>query len=263
MRLCNDVRRGPTSRATISYMKSEIDAAIRVPLSPSAEQEQRLQALQVAFAEVCNAIAPLVVQTGVWNRVALHHMAYRPMRSAYPALGSQMICNAIDAVSRTCRHVFQTAGSPYHLPTIRGRELPQLRFSDNCPVYLDRNTFSLKNGRASLFTLDGRMRFALDIDERAEQLFQSAKLLEILLLRIAGRYTMMFHLQVAPSAAAPAGTASTMTAANDDLMPEYLAVDGQPLALPATLAHGPAAATRRAAAPSPATAPSNLNRQPA
>ena len=60
-----------------------------------------------AFAEVCNALAPEVQRTRVWNRVALHHMHYRALREKFPALGSQMVCNAIYAVSRTSRMVFQ------------------------------------------------------------------------------------------------------------------------------------------------------------
>ena len=230
-------------------MKTDVDAALRIPLAPDARQEQQLQALQVAFAEVCNTISPMVAKTGVWSRVALHHMAYHALRERFPALGSQMVCNAIYAVSRTCRWVFQSEGSRYHVSTFRGQALPQLHFSNHCPVYLDRNTFSLKDGRASLFTLDGRMRFQLDIGARAEALFHSAKLMEILLVRVAGRYTLTFNLQIGGAVLDDEQLDAETVMADETLA--YLAVNGEPMALPTTLAHGRITQpTRRSAAPS-------------
>ena len=86
--------------------------AVRVLLNTTPEQQARLEALQAAFAEVCNALAPMVQQTRIWNRVALHHMAYKGLRERFPALGSQMVCNAIYSVSRACRLVFQNPESP-------------------------------------------------------------------------------------------------------------------------------------------------------
>jgi hypothetical protein len=53
----------------ISYMNFRLS----VPLNVSAEQAARLQALQAVFAEVCNALAPVVQQTrccgGLWGQV--------------------------------------------------------------------------------------------------------------------------------------------------------------------------------------------------
>ena len=53
-----------------SYMNS----VVRVPLNTTPEQFARLQALQSAFAHQCNALAPEVQRTHVWNRVTFHHM---------------------------------------------------------------------------------------------------------------------------------------------------------------------------------------------
>ena len=122
------------------------------------------------FAQVCNALAPIVAKTRVWNRVALHHMTYKSLREQFPALGSQMVCNAIYSVSRTSRMVYQDPGSPFNIARLGERPLPQLRFVDNCPVYFDRHTLSIKNGQLSLYTLDGRMRFQValrPVDEAA------------------------------------------------------------------------------------------------
>jgi len=84
-----------------------MERLLRIPLNATPQQFERLRSLQVAFAEVCNAIAPVVQRTRCWNRVALHHLVYRGMRERFPALGSQMICNAVYSVSRNARCVFQ------------------------------------------------------------------------------------------------------------------------------------------------------------
>ena len=74
-----------------SYMNS----SLRIRLETTPAQHVKLLELQGAFAAVCNALAPVVQSTGCWNRVALHHLAYKAMRQQFPALGSQMICNAL------------------------------------------------------------------------------------------------------------------------------------------------------------------------
>lgn len=169
---------------------------IRVSLNTSPEQFGRLQALQAAFAEVCNALAPEVQRSRVWNRVALHHMHYRTLREKFPALGSQMICNAIYAVSRTSRLVFQAPGSPFNLAKLGDKPLPLMQFTGNCPVYFDRHTLSFKGSTLSLFTLDGRMHFELTLSETQLLLFKVSKLREIsLTLRSTGLYELTFRLE--------------------------------------------------------------------
>jgi len=168
---------------------------IRIPLNTTPEQFARLQALQSAFAQVCNALAPEVQKSRVWNRVALHHMQYRNLRERFPALGSQMICNAIYAVSRTSRMVFQTPGSPFNLTKLGEKGLPLLQFADSCPVYFDRHTLSIKDHKLSMFTLDGRMHFQLMLSNEQLTLFKVAKLREISLTRhVDGLYQLTFLL---------------------------------------------------------------------
>jgi hypothetical protein len=171
-----------------------MNLTISVPLTTTPDQFARLLALQAAFAEVCNALAPTVRDTRVWNRVALHHMAYKALRDRFPAIGSQMVCNAIYSVSRACRTVFQTPGSPFHLSNLTGRPLPLLRFSDTSPVYFDRHTLSLKQGQASMYTLDGRMRFQLALRPQDEKAFHERKLLEIILQRRGPNFELSFVL---------------------------------------------------------------------
>ena len=158
-----------------------MDALLRIPLETTPAQVQRLLQLQQGFAQLCNALAPLVQQTRVWNRVALHHLAYRQLREAFPQMGSQMVCNAIYSVSRTCRLVFQSPSSPLHLDKLGDRPLPLLRFGANSPVYFDRHTLSIKAGQLSMFTLDGRMRFELALAPEVQQRFAQHKLREVVL----------------------------------------------------------------------------------
>jgi hypothetical protein len=173
-----------------------MNSIIRVPLNTNPEQFARLQALQSAFAEVCNALAPEVKKSRVWNRVALHHLHYRTLREKFPALGSQMICNAIYAVSRASRLVFQSPGSPFNLTKLGDKPLPLLQFANSCPVYFDRHTLSIKVTKLSLFTLDGRMHFELTLPEEQLLLFKVAKLREISLTRkIDGLYELSFWLE--------------------------------------------------------------------
>lgn len=161
----------------ISYM----NFSLRITLDLSAAQAAQLQALQQAFAQVCNALAPTVQQTRVWNRVALHHLAYRDLRARFPSMGSQMVCNAIYAVSRTSRLVFQHPDSPFSLQRLGDAPLPLMQFAQDCPVYFDRHTLSLKSGLLSLYTLEGRMRFEQALRPEDEALFHAHKLREMVL----------------------------------------------------------------------------------
>jgi len=170
-------------------------SVIRVPLNTTPEQYARLQALQTAFAQVCNALAPEVQRSRVWNRVALHHLHYRALREKFPALGSQMVCNAIYAVSLTSRLIFQTPASPFSLAKLGNKPLPLMHFADSCPVYFDRHTLSIKDHKLSMFTLDGRMHFQLTLSNEQLMLFKVAKLREISLTRqLDGLYQLTFHL---------------------------------------------------------------------
>lgn len=198
-----------------------MNSLLRITLDATPEQAERLHALQVGFAGVCNAIAPIVQQTRVWNRVALHHLTYRQLREQFPEMGSQMVCNAIYSVSRTARLVFQHPASPFHLTRLGDRPLPQLRFADTCPVYFDRHTLSVKAGQLSMFTLDGRMRFQLALRPEDEASFHEQKLREIVLARSAsGIYTLSFLLGAEPDSKA----AQQDAVASDGEIPEYIMV---------------------------------------
>lgn len=192
---------------------------LSIPLNTSVEQAARLQALQTAFAEVCNALAPVVQQTRCWNRVALHHLAYHGLRERFPQMGSQMVCNAIYSVSRAYRLVLQHPASPWNVAKHPEKAIPQVNFLADSPVYFDRHTLSLKDGQLSMYTLDGRMRFQLELKAEDLARFRQDKLREIVLAKTAQGYQLSFWLSPVGEQE-DAGTA----AASSGELPEYLVV---------------------------------------
>jgi hypothetical protein len=170
-----------------------MNSTLRVSLNTTPEEAVKLQQLQTAFATACNALAPLVQKTRVWNRVALHHMAYKPLREQFPQMGSQLVCNAIYAVSRHSRLVYQSPDSPFNIAKLGDKPLPRLHFTETSPVYFDRHTLSLKAGQLSMYTLDGRMRFNIDLTAQDEMKFRTRKVREIVLSRNAGRFELAFE----------------------------------------------------------------------
>jgi hypothetical protein len=213
-------------------------SVVRIALQTDAAQGARLTELQQAFAQVCNALAPMVQKTSCWNRVALHHMAYKDLRKQFPELGSQMVCNAIYSVSRSCRLLFQHPKSPFNVQRLAGKPLPQLKFQPEAPVYFDRHTLSLKDGQVSMFTLDGRMRFNLALSPVDEQRFRTEKLREIVLTSTNAQFVLSFMF--AQGDDANDGDAADPSGAKPEL-PEYVlviedapAATAAPAAQPAT-----------------------------
>lgn len=206
-------------------MNSYMNFILRIPLNGSPEQLARLRALQQAFAQVCNALGPLVLQTRCWNRVTLHHLAYKLLRDQFPAIGSQMVCNAIYSVSRTSRLVYQHPSSPFNLTRLGDKPLPLLRFTDSCPVYFDRHTLSVKDRQLSLYTLDGRIRFHLALRPEDEVIFHENKLREIVLSRTTtGSFELSFLLLMPTQGNDPPADKE------QDLgeIPEYVMIDEAP-----------------------------------
>ena len=150
-----------------------------VNLQVSKTQQETLLALSSAFARACNELAGTVQKTKCWNRVALHHMAYRQLRESYPNLGSQMVCNVIYSVCRNARLVYQHPESPYHISKLNGKPLPRIVFNQHSAVFFDKHTLSISKNRLSLYTLEGRMKFEINIPEDVERKFRSESVKEI------------------------------------------------------------------------------------
>lgn len=178
------------------------NSALLITLTPTPQQAESLLALQRAFASVCNALAPTVRDTRCWNRVTLHHLTYRALREQFPQVGSQMVCNAIYSVSRTCRVIFQSPGSPLHINRLNDKPFPLLHFLPSAPVYFDRHTLSIRNGVLSMYTLDGRMRFRINLSPQDEKRFAVARLQEIVLRGAGAEFSLSFSFAEEPAQAA-------------------------------------------------------------
>lgn len=202
----------------------KVTDSFQLVLNTSDEQLMRLLQLQTGFASVCNAIAPFVSEQQCWNRVTLHHLKYKELRAKYPEMGSQMVCNAIYAVSKISKLVYQHPSSPYNIKALRGRKLPTVRFSDTCPVYFDSHTLSVNNQHLSMFTMDGRIKFELVLTPRQRELISVRKLQEITLSRGEdGKFMLSFYFE-RPEAV---GYKSTV-----DLKADASCRSGQPISLP-------------------------------
>lgn len=190
-----------------------MQAPLVIPLKTSPAQFARLEALQAAFAEVCNAIVPVAQAHRCWNRVALHHLVYHDMRRRFAQVGSQMVCNAIYSVCRSYRLILNHPASPWNLARRGDAPLPRLKFLGSAPVYFDRHTLTLRPGQLSMYTLDGRLRFQLDLSAQTLQRFRQARLREIMLVRAGEQYRLQFWFDEAMA-----------RPLEDDQLPEYLIV---------------------------------------
>lgn len=170
-----------------------------VPLTLRSDQHVRLVRLQQQFVDACNYITPVVRDSRCWNRVALHHLVYRQIRENFPNLGAQMSCNVIYSVSRAARAVYQHPASPWCVKAKTASSLPLIRFREDAPVYFDRHTLSLRGGRLSLFTLDGRMRFQVELAPEDQALFDGNRVREIVLIKTGEGFGLHFLFSEGPN----------------------------------------------------------------
>ncbi|MFP5481891.1 MAG: hypothetical protein ACLGGW_01240, partial [Gammaproteobacteria bacterium] len=158
-------------------------------------------------------------------------MTYKTLRAQFPALGSQMVCNAIYSVCRASRLVYQGADSPFNVQRWGAKPLPLLRFANSCPVYFDRHTLSIKGGNLSMYTLDGRMKFSIDLGPGVEAELVQSRFHEIVLSsRADGQFQLSFLFNAAESASDdlsvsdPAPALEKSVQASGEL-PEYLLLE--------------------------------------
>lgn len=210
-----------------------MNTRLQVRLQTTPDQDQKLRALQQVFVRACNVLAAQARSTGVWSRVGLHQMAYHPLRERFPELGSQMLCNVIYSVSRACRLIYQNPRSPFGVRA-RGRaNLPLLRFAEDAPVYFDRHTLSVREGHASMYSLDGRLRFNMPLAPEHEWRLRHGGIREIALTRDAA--SMMMTFTFAPDNDEGAACRLGEPAGGD--FPSYLVVIDEAGAAPFSVGH--------------------------
>jgi IS605 OrfB family transposase len=120
-------------------------------LMTTPPQAEALSDLSRLFAEACNAMVPFVQEHRCWNRVALHHLVYYQVREKYPALGSQMVCQAIHRVADAYKALRANGGIPNDQP------VPAITFTPSS-VNFDRRTYSISGEYFTLFTPTGRAK---------------------------------------------------------------------------------------------------------
>ncbi|WP_293932384.1 hypothetical protein [Iodobacter sp.] len=102
-----------------------------------------------------------------------------------------MACNAIYAICRAYRTLYEHPLSKWkNLPS--DVALPHLHFLPSAPVYFDRHTLSIKDNTLSMFTLEGRLRFQLQLPLEVTERFASQRLREIILLQINQQFVLNF-----------------------------------------------------------------------
>lgn len=166
--------------------------SVLIQLKPNPEQYKSLRLLQQTFAEICNVIYRVVQDSRCWNRVGLHHMVYHNVREMFPGTGSQIICNAIYAVSRTSRLVFQDIDSPWYDQVKQNVKLPKIIFLPQSPVFLDTHTISFTKQTLSIYTLNGRIHFDMKMFDIEKSDFFAKKYKEILLLNHGDDFFLKF-----------------------------------------------------------------------
>ena len=192
-----------------------MNTLISVPLILTNEKYDQLKNLQRVFNEACNDVFDVVQVSKSWGRVGLHHAVYADLRRKYVLLGSQMTCNVIYTVSRTCRLIFRDPKSPFFISKVdfKSGSFPKMRFSGDCPVFFDKHTVSLKNSHLSMYTLDGRIRFKVDLDKKQEMRFHRHTIKESALILKNNQYSLVFDFEG--------------NGVDDNDLPDYLFVNDQ------------------------------------
>jgi len=176
----------------ISYMKRTVS----IKLDPTSEQSVKLDALQAEFANACNVVVPFAVPVKCSNRVALHHLCYYAVREQFPALGSQMVCNAIANVSQSYKSLVANK------PKFKKEDWPIIGFKQTSSVHFDKRTYSFKEDSVSLFTLEGRIVVNYILGKHQANLFNSGITKEAELIKRKGQWyfnLVIDILDVAPS----------------------------------------------------------------
>jgi putative transposase len=109
--------------------------------------------VQVAYANACNLLVPVVIENRCWNRVALHNTAYDWLRPQTP-LGSQMVCNTF----RTVCGAYASMRSNGEIEDDKPAPVANFR---NASVHYDGRTFTMHGDKLSLWTMTGRMGVTL------------------------------------------------------------------------------------------------------
>lgn len=171
---------------------------VSLKLVATPAQAAKLAELSSVFAQACAVVVPFSVEHRCWNRVALHHLAYRSIRDQFPALGSQMACNAIHRVASA----YKTLQANKRIA--KDKAVPVIRF-DRTAVHYDHRTYSLREGAVSLFTLSGREWVAFACGKHQANLMKSGDPKEAELICRKGQWFFNLVLDIPDGAQVETG----------------------------------------------------------
>lgn len=134
-------------------------------------------------------VVSFAVEHRCWNRVALHHLAYYPVREKFPALGSQMICNAIKRVADGYKTLNSNKGIAKNKP------VKSLLFTPKA-IHFDKRTYSIKGDNFSLYTLDGRIHVGFVCGEHQTDLLRIGEPKEAELIVRKGKWFFNLVLDI-------------------------------------------------------------------
>lgn len=139
-----------------------------------SEAAQKLEKTRLLYRDACNFLVKYVCRDPNernWQRYNLHHAAYYDLRSALPALGSQLACNAIRSVSSAYKSELAN-----HPRKNKSEPLKEIVLK-NPSMHLDKNTIAYQSDmtEASVFTIDGRVRVRLCPGDFQKRLLQCGK----------------------------------------------------------------------------------------
>jgi len=167
---------------------------ISIKLDPTTEQSALMDDLQAEFARACNVVVGFSAPVKCSNRVAMHHLCYYQVREQAPALGSQMVCNAIANVAQSYKSLVANE------PKLRKEEWPVINFRQTASVHFDKRTYSFKNETLSLFTLNGRIAVNYILGKHQANLLNSGVAKEAELLKRKGQWYFNLVIDIADAA---------------------------------------------------------------
>ena len=156
---------------------------ISLPLNADPKAGQMLLELQAEFSRACCFAAEVAFQNSCYSRVALHHLAYKSLREAFPGLGAQLSSNSIYAVCKAARALSNR------------RAFGPMIFNLQAPVFFDHHTFSVRDGILSLFTLEGRLKIQLPVSKELDHALRTLSLKEALLEQHDAQFFLTFFFK--------------------------------------------------------------------
>jgi len=173
---------------------------ISLKIKTTSDQAAAFSALANMFSAACNAIVPKAQENRCWNRVALHHISYYPVRELFPALGSQMVCQAVHRVA----DAYKTLKANGDIK--KGEPIQSIEFRPSS-VNFDARTYSLRTGKLSLFTLGGRTVVSVTCGQKQQAFLASGKPKEARLILRKGiwYFNLVLDLPDAPPVAGGGG----------------------------------------------------------